>query len=464
MTKHANSVIGGRDAETAFADFRTELDRHQMRRRAGVPTISVLAGATSTAIAVWRKWSLDRGRPVVIAGHTELERIVREWLVRVSKDRNLVEAALACLAEASGLPVGESEQSLAGKTAHKRTVSLLPLVERIADRDVARLCRWILERPQDESPDAERLSAALPTLFADRECPVVRGLAVMNRLSATDATPTLLIVSPENVSDSGVWIDAAGQTLMPIAIEVPSLPVAFAIPALDFDRYVESARESRGVAMLRETVLRLDGLEAGAIRRQIEQSVGGSVNCLDDSIHRLSRDGCSHKLAHLFTEAVGALLLGDRLINSQSQVRSPHREQPREKQLDRPPVRADDAARSAAERFLFERLESLPETKGIFELNGKLAAEFGSAGEAEVDLLGRQLRMAIEIDGYYHFQDPDCYRRDRRKDVALQKVDFFVLRVLAEDVVMRLGGTLDRILDAVSFRRNRTVGEPQSEV
>ena len=31
------------------------------------------------------------------------------------------------------------------------------------------------------------------------------------------------------------------------------------------------------------------------------------------------------------------------------------------------------------------------------------------------------LSLAVEIDGYYHFQDPDAYRRDRRKDLELQK-------------------------------------------
>ena len=43
--------------------------------------------------------------------------------------------------------------------------------------------------------------------------------------------------------------------------------------------------------------------------------------------------------------------------------------------------------------------------------------------------------LAVEIDGYYHFQDADAYRRDRRKDLELQKRGFLVVRVLAEDVV-----------------------------
>ena len=63
------------------------------------------------------------------------------------------------------------------------------------------------------------------------------------------------------------------------------------------------------------------------------------------------------------------------------------------------------------------------------------------------------MNLAVEIDGYYHFQDPDAYRRDRRKDLELQKHGYLVVRVLAEDVVCRLEEVLETILAAVAFRR-----------
>jgi hypothetical protein len=74
-------------------------------------------------------------------------------------------------------------------------------------------------------------------------------------------------------------------------------------------------------------------------------------------------------------------------------------------------------ARSAAERFLFERLEPMPATAGFFHLNGALDFRFGPSRAAEIDLASRELRLAIELDGYYHFQEADdC----RRKDLQLQ--------------------------------------------
>ena len=115
-------------------------------------------------------------------------------------------------------------------------------------------------------------------------------------------------------------------------------------------------------------------------------------------------------------------------------------------------VEADDRARSAAERFLFDLLSDLPETVGLFELNVRLGFCFGPM-PAEVDLLAAGLRLAVEIDGFHHFRDPDSYRRDRRKDALLQRQGLLVLRFLAEDVVVRLEEILEEIRTAVAFRR-----------
>lgn len=112
-----------------------------------------------------------------------------------------------------------------------------------------------------------------------------------------------------------------------------------------------------------------------------------------------------------------------------------------------------DRARSATEAFLFQRLETLPETKGRFFLNERLPIAFDASGALEVDLLCANARLAIELDGGQHPSDPDAYRRDRRKDQLLQENGYFVLRFLAEDV----GKDLDRVLDTIL----RTLGRPR---
>jgi very-short-patch-repair endonuclease len=97
--------------------------------------------------------------------------------------------------------------------------------------------------------------------------------------------------------------------------------------------------------------------------------------------------------------------------------------------------------------------ESPPETTGLFRLRAPLGFRFGSSRAVEVDLAADSLYLVVEIDGYYHFQDPCSYHRDRRKEVDLRQHGYLVVRVLAEDVICRLEEVLDTILAAVVFCR-----------
>lgn len=112
-----------------------------------------------------------------------------------------------------------------------------------------------------------------------------------------------------------------------------------------------------------------------------------------------------------------------------------------------------DRARSLAERLLFRALESLPETRGLFALNLTLPGVRFGPRDVEIDLLARSIRVAIEVDGPFHFVDADAYRRDRRKDALLQRNGLLVSRVLAGDVVERLGEVLDAVLENVRHAR-----------
>jgi very-short-patch-repair endonuclease len=143
------------------------------------------------------------------------------------------------------------------------------------------------------------------------------------------------------------------------------------------------------------------------------------------SVRRLVRDGVDAPLGFLFAGA------------------------------SRPP--APDAegvarARSATEAFLYRRLETLPKTKGRFQLNAPIGIPFDGAGRMEVDFLDAAARIAIELDGPQHLGGVEAYRRDRRKDRLLQQHGFFVLRFLAEDAAMDLDMVLDSILHCVERR------------
>ena len=136
------------------------------------------------------------------------------------------------------------------------------------------------------------------------------------------------------------------------------------------------------------------------------------------SVRRLVRDGVDAPLARLFVHAAPEV--------------SPNSE-------------GVQRARSATEAFLYRRLETLPETAGLFRLNAELPIAFDGWGQMEVDLLCAERRLAIELDGAQHLGSAEACRRDRRKDALLQENGYFVLRFLAEDV----GKHLDTVLDAI---------------
>jgi len=139
------------------------------------------------------------------------------------------------------------------------------------------------------------------------------------------------------------------------------------------------------------------------------------------SVRRLVRDGIDAELADLFVRA------------AQSHPGPGH-------------------ARSAAEAFLHRRLESLPETGGLFCLNAEIQIPFDRRGLMEVDLLWEQGKLAIEIDGPQHLADEAAWRRDRRKDMLLQRHGYLILRFLAADIPKDLDSVLDTIRMAVPSR------------
>lgn len=146
------------------------------------------------------------------------------------------------------------------------------------------------------------------------------------------------------------------------------------------------------------------------------------------SVRRLIRDGVDLPLASLFVHA----------------ARSPS-----------PDAEGAARARSASEKFLYHRLETLEATAGRFRLNAELPIPFDNRGVMEVDFLCCEARIAIELDGSQHLTDADAYRRDRRKDSLLQQQGYFVLRFLAEDADKQLDYVLDSILAALTHRQSQ---------
>ena len=103
-----------------------------------------------------------------------------------------------------------------------------------------------------------------------------------------------------------------------------------------------------------------------------------------------------------------------------------------------------------------ELLNGNSETCGLFAPNVQPGFLFGSR-PAEIDVCSQSLRIAIEVDGYFHFTDSDRYRRDRRKDFVMQQRGYLVLRFLAEDIVPEMESVLETVLAAVRMHRCQRV-------
>jgi very-short-patch-repair endonuclease len=249
-------------------------------------------------------------------------------------------------------------------------------------------------------------SPSLPSRVGELACSLLTASGdPLDRLPDVDTMVTFLqLLAPSQrpgLAIAGPRIDRALPTLQAIAERLPQLPVALAVESNELQRFLTVPAAARDHAMVRDGLVRLDEPERAPER----PGSSPGVEELREQLAELCR-----------------LALDD--------------------------ADAAERARSLAERLLFEALEGHPATRGRFELNAQMPFCFGPR-PAEIDMVSRRDHIAIEIDGYYHFVDADAYRRDRRKDVLLQRNGLFVLRFLAQDVGPSLDQIIDRIVDVL---------------
>jgi very-short-patch-repair endonuclease len=391
-----------------------------------MPALSVLAGPVGLGVQAWRRWCAVNGRPVVRLTDADRETAIVHWTAALAAGRDLTDDAFGFLASRTGRPLPELRAALAAKTVHDLDLFFETTAPDDGRVGAAAVCRWLLTRRAAGEPvHPDDLARRLDPVLAGRDGPWARTIAALASLAPEGSLPAVLLAPDAPPTDPVAWIDVAARLLTALVAAAPQLPAALAAERADLHHFLQTARESHGKAMVREGMITTAELDEAAVRDRLRR-MGAPVDALAGPVRRLATDGATAELVDEF----GRLAL-------------------------RPPEAEEDDARSAHERFLFDRLESLVETAGLFELNGNLDFKFGRK-EAEVDFLCRDLRLAVELDGWHHFQDADHYRRDRRKEWELQRRGFVVLRFLAEDVVPRLEEILDTIQSSVAWRRGRT--------
>ncbi len=394
-----------------------ELERHQRRREQGIPTLTVLAGPPGIAASLWRQWlgSQHRSGCTVLAS-SEAD-VVQAWMQALARVRDLETDAAHFLGTAGSLVPGELPGRLRGKTAHERDVLLQELFSAAPDGDTSTACRCLLQ-PQVTHNSSAPLDAVLDALDGNP----LRVLTALHALVPPGTAPALLLTG-----SGAEGLARAARVASKLCAALPSLVISLTADQATLDTYLHGGG-SQSLAMVREGLIELAAPSPEALGVKLEALGVQRSEELARPLARLAAEGVPDEVLALFGEVV------------------------REHQRTSRPEAPEDRARSTEERFLYAFLDAHPSTHGLFELNA--SPGFRLAGrEVEVDLLARRFSLAVEIDGYRHFQDAEAYRRDRRKDAALQRHGYLVLRFLAQDVVARLEEILDTISEVISQRR-----------
>jgi very-short-patch-repair endonuclease len=113
---------------------------------------------------------------------------------------------------------------------------------------------------------------------------------------------------------------------------------------------------------------------------------------------------------------------------------------------------------SAAEQCLARALAADAGLAPLFAFNQTVPTARG--GRPRVDLLWRAGRLVVEIDGYADHATREAFRRDRHRDYELAISGYLVLRLTAEEVVADPVLSLDKLRDAVNFRRGDEPATP----
>ncbi|MBE9107902.1 DUF559 domain-containing protein [Nodosilinea sp. LEGE 07298] len=384
---------------------------HQSQRCQAIPTLSVLRGKVIAARQLWLLWSDQTHRQTGVGVYTSIAALLETWLTAIAQHDNLRSRILQSLAALTHRPEAELTAFLASTSDYQRQLFWQQLAPLSEDADQLRaILTWL--------PDSPGLEPQTKHLASEDSSTVLASFAAVSRLFPQSVVPGLLVLLPEDN-----WGEAALTALAQLVEAVPQIPVALALTADQGQGLLNELPESRAKAMLRGGLIDVPSPEPGNIRQWL------STHGLDDEqlqplLHLAETHGTT-------PEALDAALT---LLNQAHQPAT---------------AEAAEVYRSQAEWFLFQYLEAKPTTMGRFQVNARLDIDFGGR-PMEVDFLDAAAKIVIELDGHYHFQSLDNYRRDRRKDRLLQQQGFLVLRFLSEDVVSDLEGILDAIDQAIA--------------
>lgn len=380
-----------------------QLDIHQQWRKQGTPTLSTISGYPDNIRKIWQQWITNHTLTTATWSPDTSQSLSTCWLEALLAKQTLRRHFLEYLAVINKCTTEHILHRLIGKTRYELDIFQRNLPINLSTAgDV--LLRWFIEliaREQEITPLF--VPELVKILNVQNGQDSQNDLAVFTEFFPLEILPALLI----EITSCNHLNSPSIRSIIQLIESLPKLPVALSVPPDTLAHYFSSTAESRIKTMLHTGLIAINQQDSLKINLPPE------TTCFLQQYHASTQ---------LIDEAKSLLRV------------------PSEAPID------CSNARSQAELFLFNVLELVPDTHGIFKLNTKMPFTFGNQA-MEIDLYAHKERIAIEIDGYYHFQELETWRRDRRKDLALQIQGILVLRFLAEDVVTRL----EEILNTIRF-------------
>lgn len=364
-------------------------------RAQGHVVLGVLAGPPDRAAEHWRRWAARHRRFVLTTESAAREPALTELVAQAPWLRVLPEARahLARVAELSQAELGAAI-SARGDTELARW-----LEELAGDDPLTTVAAWLVRSTRSSASTPAPVSA--PALLAALE-----GLAA----------PVALLWSKPNADAD--WLDQALRTAGELALRAPALPIAVAAPRQVVEQVSQTLAGSALGSLVRRGRVDVDEEASPAPSGLGPQTPSNEAPHLGRAKPR--RGGSATESPPGQRARPGAPSASQR---TSAEVRG--------------------VPRSKPEAALYNALENDPRTRGHFAMNQRVPLP---GGLREIDLLAAPVRLAVEIDGWHHFREPAQYRRDRHKDVRLQRGDYFVMRFLAEDIQGdRLAYTVDEI-------------------
>jgi hypothetical protein len=394
--------------DTRRAGGSNVLDRHALRRRRGLPAISVLVGPPSEARDAFRAWVTEQGRALVEA--VGVDHGVDRWLDAVQRDDAIRQRALTMAGAWWSRPPEAIEE-------------WLPTVR----PDEA---RHILQR---RAPDVQlgRGVAALLVTELEEDPPRQRCYDIATLLGPGRG-PAL-------------WLDASDpEAAAQLVLEVPMVAVGVSVRAAVSEGW--EGRPGDGMALLRAGLvhLRARSLRLALDTPGLETARRSSAPAPRRSTLPPSLPDPAPDLAPITT----AIRSGGRtprdLLDAACRSVTTQSVDDLQRALD-----AGEWASEYAVEVLQQALEFHPWTHGRFARD--VVLPLGGRG-VDVSLYDQAAGLAVEISD---FPDADEYRGERRVDLRLQLAGLVVVRLLAQDVARDLPDAVATVIAAVRHCASR---------